>query len=61
MNNSQKTNGERKTIRCPECDTQIILPNNLTLGKILECPACGTESEIVDLNPFKLSPLEEEK
>lgn len=46
---------------CPECDTPIKLPKEIILGKILECPACGTESEIVNLNPLKLSPLEEEK
>lgn len=46
---------------CPECDTPLKLPENLALGKIVECPACGTESEIVALDPIKLAPLEEEK
>lgn len=46
---------------CPECDTPLSMPQEIVLGKIVECPACGTESEIVTLTPFKLSPLEEEK
>lgn len=46
---------------CPECDTPLISTDVLTAGKILECPACGTQSEVVTLSPLKLAPLEEEK
>lgn len=46
---------------CPECDTPMDLPDNPAIGKILECSACGTESEILSVDPFQLSPLEEEK
>lgn len=46
---------------CPECDTPIKLPRQLVIGKIVECPACGTQCELVALNPIKLAPLEEEK
>lgn len=55
MDNRQKNN-----IACPECDT-ILTIDEEKLGKVVECPACGTESEIVNINPLKLSPLEEEK
>lgn len=54
------TQKEQKLI-CPECDTPLNIPEQLTVGKILECPACGTQSEIVSLSPLKLAPLEEEK
>lgn len=46
---------------CPECDTPLNVPAELAVGKILECPACGTQSEIVAVDPLKLAPLEEEK
>lgn len=46
---------------CPECDTPLNLPAELAVGKILECPACGTQSEVVTVEPLKLAPLEEEK
>lgn len=46
---------------CPECDTPLNLPVNLVVGKIIECPACATESEIIEVNPLKIAPLEEEK
>lgn len=57
MKNTQKN----QTIPCPECDTPLVVPADLSVGKIIECPACGTESEFVALNPLQLSPLEEEK
>ena len=57
MDNTQKD----KTLPCPECDTPISVSNNLKIGDVIECPACGTESELVSLTPVKLSPLEEEK
>ncbi len=57
MDTSQKIN----TLLCPECDTTISVSKDVKIGDIFECPACGTESELVDLTPFKLSPLEEEK
>lgn len=50
-----------KTIPCPECDTPITLPSQVILGKIVECPACGTESEITSVEPLQVAPLEEEK
>jgi len=57
MDNIQKI----APIPCPECDTPIAVTKNLQIGDVIECPACGTESELVSINPLKLSPLEEEK
>lgn len=57
MTDSQKTS---KPV-CPECDTPLNPPDILSVGKILECPTCGTQSEAVRLDPLKLAPLEEEK
>ncbi len=57
INNQSNT---ATTIPCPECDNPIEI-KEVKLGSIVECLACGTESEIVVLSPLKLSPLEEEK
>lgn len=46
---------------CPECDNIFKPEGKLEIGKIVECPACVTECEVVSLRPLKLSPLEEEK
>lgn len=56
-----KQTNQTGTIPCPECDTPIIIPPLVTLGKIMECPACGTESEIISCEPLQIAPLEEEK
>jgi lysine biosynthesis protein LysW len=53
---TQKTNP-----KCPECDTLLDPNTNYSIGKIIECPACATESEVVTVNPLTLAPLEEEK
>jgi len=45
---------------CPECDNQITI-EKLKSGLIVECPACGTESEVIAVDPPQLAPLEEEK
>ena len=52
---------KKENFVCPECDTPISLSQDIAVGKIVECPACGTESEIITLNPLQLAPLEEEK
>jgi lysine biosynthesis protein LysW len=56
MDNSQKNNPI-----CPECDSEIHINSELKLGQVIECSSCGTECEILDINPLKLVPLEEEK
>lgn len=55
-----KQNHPSVSIHCPECDTTLLV-TSVKMGKIIECHACGTESEIVVVSPLKLSPLEEEK
>jgi alpha-aminoadipate carrier protein LysW len=57
MNNTQN----KQPIVCPECDTPLLLPEIISAGKIVECPACGTENEIITTDPLQLAPLEEEK
>ena len=53
----------QKTIQssCPECDNPIKIQPDDLVGSIIECDACGTESEILSLAPAELAPLEEEK
>lgn len=48
-------------IICPDCETEIIKTENLTVGDILECGECGTEVEITSLNPLTYRELIEEK
>lgn len=44
---------------CPECAAAIALPADAMQHELLPCPDCGTELEIVSLNPVVLEPAPE--
>lgn len=46
---------------CPDCQAEIKCSDKTLIGDILECGECGTEVEIVSLNPWKYQVLVEEK
>ena len=46
---------------CPDCKIDIELMDNLMVGDIVECQKCGTEVEILSLEPLKYAELVEEK
>ena len=45
---------------CPDCQAEI-KSQKMMVGDILECSGCGTEVEILSLNPLKYRELIEEK
>ena len=47
---------------CPECGGVLELGADLMAHEIVDCPACGTELEVVSLDPITvaLAPEEEE-
>lgn len=50
-----------KKIICPDCKMEIILKGDEEVGDILECQECGTEVEIISLDPLESRELVEEK
>ena len=46
---------------CPDCKSEIKLTEETMVGDIVECFECGTEVEIISLNPLKYRELVEEK
>jgi len=32
--------------RCPDCDAELEIPNDILQGEILSCPGCGLELEV---------------
>ena len=40
--------------RCPVCDAAVEISDDPVEGELLECPECGTELEIRELNPLTL-------
>ena len=35
---------------CPVCSAQITLASDTVVGELLECPDCGSELEVTELN-----------
>lgn len=49
-------------VYCPECDTNLDLEeDDMDEGDVVACPECGTEYEVVTINPIELKPVEEEE
>jgi lysine biosynthesis protein LysW len=44
---------EKATIKCVECRESITLPGKTELGQVVTCPECGTEMEVIALDPAK--------
>ena len=40
---------------CPICDITLNLPGNTLIGELKDCPECGSELEVVSINPFVLN------
>ena len=45
--------------KCPECDAELVIPNDVMLGEILSCLDCGLELEVkqIEGNNIKLQEL----
>ena len=56
---------DKKTILCPDCKDedkgQIIAPDDVEVGEILECPNCAAEVEVVSIDPLEVRLIIEEK
>jgi alpha-aminoadipate carrier protein LysW len=55
--------GEEETVptgTCPECDADVHVDLDTDKGEIVSCEECGTELEVVGLDPVELDIVEEE-
>ena len=52
----------QRSATCPVCDAVIELADDTVLGELLTCPECGSELEVINLDPLELdeAPQEEE-
>ena len=58
-----ETAGEEETVptgTCPECDADVHVDLDTDKGEIVSCEECGTELEVVGLDPVELDIVEEE-
>ena len=40
---------------CTVCGAELALSDGLVKGELLECDDCGTELEVISLDPLKLA------
>ena len=40
---------------CPVCDAEVALSDDAVKGELIECPDCGSELEVVSLEPAQLA------
>ena len=45
---------------CPECDADVHVDTDADKGEMTDCEECGTQLEIVGLDPVELDIVEEE-
>lgn len=46
---------------CPECDNPLDIDvDEVEEGEIVTCDECGTDIEIISLDPLELAPVDEE-
>lgn len=51
---------EVPTGTCPECDADVHVDTDVDKGETVSCEECGTELEVVGLDPVELDIVEEE-
>ena len=51
-----------KLAECPECASEVTLPDDVMEGEIVQCADCGAELEVINIDPptLELAPEEEE-
>lgn len=48
-------------VLCPECESDLDLEEEeVDEGEIVSCPECGTDFEVITVNPLELRPVSEE-
>ena len=45
---------------CPECDADVHVDTDADKGDVVSCDDCGTQLEVVGLDPVELDIMEEE-
>ncbi|MDQ3372994.1 MAG: hypothetical protein M3521_03780 [Acidobacteriota bacterium] len=47
------------TVNCPECSEEVFVDAESEQGDLVSCDECGTDLEIVGLDPIELDVYEE--
>ncbi len=44
---------------CPLCEGDIEIPEDTDYGEIYECPICGVELEVIEIDPIEVQLVSE--
>lgn len=44
----------QSTFECPECAADVSLMPDVMANEIIVCPECGSELEVISLNPLEI-------
>jgi len=44
---------------CPECNEELFITPDLSIGKFINCDWCGAELEIIQVEPYRVKPSPE--
>ena len=47
------------TYPCPECGTQVEVPEDCLVDEVVECPECAVELQVMGKSPLSLALYEE--
>lgn len=47
------------TIICSICGGEVEIPDDTDYGEIYECPTCGAELEVVEIDPIEVQLVSE--
>ena len=52
---------EESMTACPVCEADVPMEDDVVMGELIECPECGSELEVVSLDPVGLDEAPEEE
>ena len=61
-NDKKETSKKVTKIECQFCkEVEVIVPDDVEVGDLLECDNCAAEVEVISLEPFRVRIVVEEK
>jgi alpha-aminoadipate carrier protein LysW len=49
-------------VLCPECESDLdIEEDEIDEGEVVSCAECGTDFEVITINPLELRPVEDDE
>ncbi len=59
--NERRKGGTKMAVVCPECDNPILIDTDeVEEGETITCDECGTDLEIVSVDPLEIAPVDVE-